>query len=1128
MEDFVLISEFCEVKGPVVLQTIPSGLLSKLSYLDNLALYVLTADTQAGVPQSRGVFRIAEDTQTISSFPQAGLYILSTYFQLCDIFARGYSRSCCISYCTADEEKLLAHSKQMIQSISMVSILLHYSNVKIFNQDLHMKIDNLHLTQLKLASSPSDTDGKTKKIQDEVDSQIGKLVNVTTATDDYLKSKERRKMYERIDKASSRMSRAGSVQRSQISDNKDISGRDRGFSGIQNGTGMNNSLQPNPSLYAFSVQKPFSSGLRDLHGITYHFYDEAMDHLKKIHRHYNRDASVLLFEMDEVHLLDHPSSLLTIGRCVVLNFVCPEAVSLEDEMGLSSSSSRVSTPSSTYRHKSSMKQSPRRATSESTSFAAEVLSEYAHLDNDSFTMDAFDTRYLSRDSPLNSLCLEHEETLSFHTAVGEALDDEDDVYISPVGEGNGRLERQYSSVSNDLRADQQYRGRSFSAVVQEQSNYKKRRSTSRGEQMFALTNGIAPHSTLSYNDEDGVSGNDNDEEESNEEDEDDYYEATNDIDHDDDDVTIDVLSRKNHNDSVVNNFLEMSFDSDSTPVPRLKAQIGGDGKKFNFPPIKVSSQHRVRSNSPTPVPTADSSSTIQNTSNSIALNLQNSKDDNDDAVDALKKRDMYFSFGDTSPISPSSPVLSDCDHASHDNDHHSCVTATTVVANHSHDVVVGDTNAQFLVEPSNVSDADESEGIPSSPMKPGIGSSPSSEHIMTSTPRRKRVGERPMATTPVPFNRDPLHSFSSPPPTHESSNGHLLSTERTNRSVSDLHRRKDGVLDIYSNHGHTKASQSSAAYASVPTTPGRQNHGKLNSKGTWMHERKRHLLHQQAYSVQSAADHVYYPSLVKPGSGVTMFFRDHSECAIHVVASLLRGRCVVIVADDHKEEEVRSLITTLWFFVPGHSHFTQVIPWRSTSPLSLSDLLTFKLAGMPLNMMQRTPTSIRKNISTLFLKDDVTVYRGPKYAGEILHPLFKMNLSRMRFESTVLALFHKVYLELAWIAYIYYHSFVTQNFLHKKRPQASTDAKSPLAFDIQRRREFFDIHHIFGTDVEIVLHLVEVVKQQQLLDKYEKGGKDDNGVGSCISLHLERITRISYTPSSLSKHRHNRSKLIAS
>eukprot|EP00056_Hartaetosiga_gracilis_P002044 m.50409 g.50409 ORF g.50409 m.50409 type:complete len:196 (+) comp10882_c1_seq5:125-712(+) len=163
--------------------------------------------------QSRGKFRIADDTQIITSFSPAGLHVLAMHIHMCDLFARGFSRTYCVCYCTVDEEKLYTHSQQIIKSMSMVSILLHYSNVKIFNEDLLLKIKSLQEKQLQLQSPDSQADEKVEKVLAEVETQTKRLVEVASATDAYLKAKERRQMFDRIDKESERKIRAMSMHK---------------------------------------------------------------------------------------------------------------------------------------------------------------------------------------------------------------------------------------------------------------------------------------------------------------------------------------------------------------------------------------------------------------------------------------------------------------------------------------------------------------------------------------------------------------------------------------------------------------------------------------------------------------------------------------------------------------------------------------------------------------------------------------------------------------------------------------------------------------------------------------------------------------------------------------------------
>lgn len=75
-----------------------------------------------------------------------------------------------------------------------------------------------------------------------------------------------------------------------------------------------------PQFVNVNKARAFERHLKTFEQLTRPLCTPSMAKLRKMHEHYRRDIMVLGMELEEAPLLEHRSSLLTIGRCVVLNF----------------------------------------------------------------------------------------------------------------------------------------------------------------------------------------------------------------------------------------------------------------------------------------------------------------------------------------------------------------------------------------------------------------------------------------------------------------------------------------------------------------------------------------------------------------------------------------------------------------------------------------------------------------------------------------------------------------------------------------------------------------------------------------------------------------------------------------
>lgn len=206
------------------------------------------------------------------------------------------------------------------------------------------------------------------------------------------------------------------------------------------------------------------------------------------------------------------------------------------------------------------------------------------------------------------------------------------------------------------------------------------------------------------------------------------------------------------------------------------------------------------------------------------------------------------------------------------------------------------------------------------------------------------------------------------------------------------------------------------------TTPAPHGSSAERSAGAeGVHEVRQAIRYQFRYPFQSAADHIAHPSPHKPGTGL-LYYRDTYSFLPHVVYALLAGRCVFIVASPQREADVRHLVTALWFCVPGHSPWNQVVAWRAVPNMApkFPELSRIKLMGMSRAVAQRLSQSVLRQARVFDL--DAGTFTGAPYAGEYVQDMLDRQ-HRFPSESTLLAHMHDIYLQLAHKAFLFYHEF---------------------------------------------------------------------------------------------------------
>ncbi|KAJ2955823.1 hypothetical protein NQZ79_g8237 [Umbelopsis isabellina] len=107
-----------------------------------------TFETAAG---DTAPFRIPEDAQIYSYDSEGKFYSFTQYLTLFDISARGYVRPVSISYVTKDPHKILPRFSVYMERFTKVSQILKLGNFPNFVRDLHNRLQDLEFTESHLS-----------------------------------------------------------------------------------------------------------------------------------------------------------------------------------------------------------------------------------------------------------------------------------------------------------------------------------------------------------------------------------------------------------------------------------------------------------------------------------------------------------------------------------------------------------------------------------------------------------------------------------------------------------------------------------------------------------------------------------------------------------------------------------------------------------------------------------------------------------------------------------------------------------------------------------------------------------------------------------------------------------------
>ncbi|KAJ6240678.1 hypothetical protein M0813_23776 [Anaeramoeba flamelloides] len=151
LDDFIVLSEFCEQSGPIPLEVYPVW-TDKIN-INDFVLQITSTDFQGDTTLSN-----SQDTQFVVKIQKSSAYAYVHHFTLFDVKARGFVRPVCLSYVSADHKKLMNRFSDMLKLFSSITSILKNSNKLLFLKELTTSILDLDCSLEK-----SLLDGKQKR-----------------------------------------------------------------------------------------------------------------------------------------------------------------------------------------------------------------------------------------------------------------------------------------------------------------------------------------------------------------------------------------------------------------------------------------------------------------------------------------------------------------------------------------------------------------------------------------------------------------------------------------------------------------------------------------------------------------------------------------------------------------------------------------------------------------------------------------------------------------------------------------------------------------------------------------------------------------------------------------------------
>eukprot|EP01133_Synstelium_polycarpum_P012170 gene12170-14245_t len=235
----------------------------------------------------------------------------------------------------------------------------------------------------------------------------------------------------------------------------------------------------------------------------------------------------------------------------------------------------------------------------------------------------------------------------------------------------------------------------------------------------------------------------------------------------------------------------------------------------------------------------------------------------------------------------------------------------------------------------------------------------------------------------------------------------------------------------------------------------------------------------------------------------------------HVVFSLLKGRTVVIVGSPDKQYAIISMVYSLSIFVVGCSRDPELrasfAPYKVDCPLTLADLSTLKLVGMPKSGATfKIPSNVNCYISKVDL--DTEEYTGPVYPHPgIIDEMLGLKRQWNDNESVYTAHIQNVFFELAMKSFIYYHTCCAQPHSLSKSPFfANNSVLNTAAANAAHGRH----HHHNGAHMSVSTSILPSLTLPSSPEAFSNNNHNNNNISTPKSSHSSYARK---KPASLQK-----------
>eukprot|EP01089_Gocevia_fonbrunei_P013417 TRINITY_DN3447_c0_g1_i1.p1 TRINITY_DN3447_c0_g1~~TRINITY_DN3447_c0_g1_i1.p1 ORF type:complete len:244 (-),score=58.89 TRINITY_DN3447_c0_g1_i1:28-759(-) len=137
-EDFICVSEFSEIVGPVPLFCVPADDAFGKFNLERFVIRIMAVDNNQKNCETGSLM---EDTQAVISETDEDAFAYVHHFTLFDVLARGYVRPICMSYITRSPTKIMDNFLDILDRFSEISLVLKTGNQLVFLRDLEDRIE---------------------------------------------------------------------------------------------------------------------------------------------------------------------------------------------------------------------------------------------------------------------------------------------------------------------------------------------------------------------------------------------------------------------------------------------------------------------------------------------------------------------------------------------------------------------------------------------------------------------------------------------------------------------------------------------------------------------------------------------------------------------------------------------------------------------------------------------------------------------------------------------------------------------------------------------------------------------------------------------------------------------------